>query len=126
MPHTPPSRRRAVRCPASGRGDVAVQGVLTGFAVIAVVIAVGYVLGLRGHLGPQGREVPTKLAFHVASPALLFTTLATADLSVVFSSRLLVTALSTVAVAGVFVAVGVSYGAGAWAVRRSARCAPAT
>ncbi|WP_416476768.1 AEC family transporter [Streptomyces sp. LKA04] len=83
------------------------QGVLTGFAVIAVVIAVGYVLGLRGHLGSQGREVLTRLAFHVASPALLFTTLATADLSVVFSSRLLVTALSTVAVAGVFVAVGV-------------------
>ncbi|MGC9404564.1 AEC family transporter [Streptomyces sp. DZ1-3] len=83
------------------------QGVLTGFAVIAAVIAVGYVLGLRGHLGSQGREVLTRLAFHVASPALLFTTLATADLSVVFSSRLLVTALSTVAVAGVFVAVGV-------------------
>ncbi|MEU6447797.1 AEC family transporter [Streptomyces sp. NPDC047065] len=92
------------------------QGVLTGFAVIAVVIAVGYVLGLRGHLGPQGREVLTKLAFHVASPALLFTTLATADLSVVFSSRLLVTALSTVAVAGVFVAVGVARG---WGVGRT-------
>ncbi|MFD5803111.1 AEC family transporter [Streptomyces sp. NPDC127020] len=92
------------------------QGVLTGFAVIAVVIAVGYVLGLRGHLGPQGREVLTKLAFHVASPALLFTTLATADLSVVFSSRLLVTALSTVAVAGIFVAVGV---ARRWGVGRT-------
>ncbi|MFE1028725.1 AEC family transporter [Streptomyces sp. NPDC058818] len=92
------------------------QGVLTGFAVIAVVIAVGYVLGLRGHLGPQGREVLTKLAFHVASPALLFTTLATADLSVVFSSRLLVTALSTVAVAGVFVTVGVVRG---WGVGRT-------
>ncbi|MFB6554535.1 AEC family transporter [Streptomyces sp. NPDC056405] len=92
------------------------QGVLTGFAVIAVVIGVGYVLGLRGHLGPQGREVLTKLAFHVASPALLFTTLATADLSVVFSSRLLVTALSTVAVAGVFVAVGVVRG---WGVGRT-------
>ncbi|MFE2462481.1 AEC family transporter [Streptomyces sp. NPDC059402] len=92
------------------------QGVLTGFAVIAVVIGVGYVLGLRGHLGPQGREVLTKLAFHVASPALLFTTLATADLSVVFSARLLVTALSTVAVAGVFVAVGVVRG---WGVGRT-------
>ncbi|WP_395572186.1 AEC family transporter [Streptomyces sp. BK79] len=92
------------------------QGVLTGFAVIAAVIAVGYVLGLRGHLGPQGREVLTKLAFHVASPALLFTTLATADLSVVFSSRLLVTALSTLAVAGVFVAVGVVRG---WGVGRT-------
>lgn len=82
------------------------QGVLTGFAVIAVVIGVGYLLGRGGYLGEQGREVLTKLAFHVASPALLFTTCARADLSVVFSSRLLVTALSTVAVAGVFIAVG--------------------
>ncbi|MEZ7007602.1 AEC family transporter [Streptomyces sp. AD55] len=84
------------------------QGVLTGFGVIAVVIGVGYVLGLRGHLGEQGREVLTRLAFHVASPALLFTTLAGADLSVVFSDRLLVTALSTLAVVGAFVAVGVA------------------
>ncbi|MEY9993797.1 malonate transporter [Streptomyces sp. V4I8] len=83
------------------------QGVLTGFAVIAVVIGVGYVIGLRGHLGAHGREVLTKLAFHVASPALLFTTLAQTDLAVIFSSRLLVTALSTAAAAGVFVAVGV-------------------
>ncbi|CAL9442707.1 hypothetical protein SUDANB6_02274 [Streptomyces sp. enrichment culture] len=83
------------------------RGVLTGFAVIAVVIGVGYVLGRGGRLGEQGREVLTRLAFHVASPALLFTTLARADLSVVFSARLLVTALSTAAVAGVFVAVGV-------------------
>ncbi|GAA2434812.1 AEC family transporter [Streptomyces glaucus] len=82
------------------------QGVLSGFAVIAVVIGVGYVIGRGGHLGDQGREVLTRLAFHVASPALLFTTLARADLSVVFSSRLLVTAMSTAAVAGAFVAVG--------------------
>lgn len=82
------------------------QGVLTGFAVIAVVIGVGYAIGRRGYLGGQGREVLTKLAFHVASPALLFTTLAQTDLSVIFSSRLMVTALSTAAAAGVFVAVG--------------------
>ncbi|MGA5369831.1 AEC family transporter [Streptomyces griseoincarnatus] len=92
------------------------QGVLSGFLVIAVVIGVGYVIGRRGHLGAQGSEVLTKLAFHVASPALLFTTLARADLSVVFSGRLLVTALSTAAVAGVFVAVGVGRG---WGVGRT-------
>ncbi|WP_055530049.1 AEC family transporter [Streptomyces graminilatus] len=90
------------------------QGVLTGYAVIAVVIGVGYVIGLRRYLGDNGREVLTKLAFHIATPALLFTTLARADLSVVFSSRLLVTALSTIAAASVFVAVGVvrRWGAG--------------
>lgn len=92
------------------------QGVLSGFLVIAVVIGVGYVIGRRGNLGAQGSEVLTKLAFHVASPALLFTTLARADLSVVFSGRLLVTALSTAAVAGVFVAVGVARG---WGVGRT-------
>ncbi|MFE1438059.1 AEC family transporter [Streptomyces sp. NPDC058739] len=83
------------------------QGVLSGFAVIVVVIGVGYVIGLRGYLGEQGRDVLTRLAFHVATPALLFTVLAQADLSVIFSTRLLVTALSTAAVAGLFVAVGV-------------------
>ena len=82
------------------------QGVLTGFAVIAVVIGVGYVIGRRGSLGDNGREVLTRLAFHVASPALLFTTLARAHLSVILSSRLLVTAMSTAAAAGVFVVVG--------------------
>jgi predicted permease len=93
-----------------------VQGVLTGFAVIAVVIGVGYVIGRGGYLGEHGREVLTKLAFHVATPALLFTTLARADLSVIFSSRLLVTAMSTAAAAGVFVAVGAVRG---WGVGRT-------
>ncbi|MFF8941068.1 AEC family transporter [Streptomyces sp. NPDC014864] len=92
------------------------RGVLSGFAVIAVVIGVGYVIGRRGSLGPHAREVLTKLAFSVASPALLFTTLARADLSVIFSSRLLVTAMSTAAVAGVFVAVGAVRG---WGVGRT-------
>ncbi|OON74374.1 AEC family transporter [Streptomyces tsukubensis] len=84
------------------------RGVLTGFGVIAVVIAVGYFIGRRGSLGPGGREVLTKLAFHVATPALLFTTLAQADLSVILSSKLLITALSTAAAAGVFVVVAVA------------------
>ncbi|MFF3450369.1 AEC family transporter [Streptomyces sp. NPDC002667] len=92
------------------------QGVLSGFAVIAVVIGVGYALGRGGHLGEHGREVLTRLAFHVASPALLFTMLARADLSVIFSARLLVTAMSTAAVAGVFVAVGAVRG---WGVGRT-------
>ncbi|KOV91753.1 membrane protein [Streptomyces sp. NRRL B-1140] len=89
---------------------------MSGFAVIAVVIGVGYLIGRRGYLGGGGREVLTKLAFHVASPALLFTTLAQADLSVIFSGRLLVTAMSTAAAAGVFVAVGAARG---WGVGRT-------
>ncbi|MFF5843561.1 AEC family transporter [Streptomyces massasporeus] len=98
------------------------QGVLSGFAVIAVVIGVGYLIGRRGYLGDGGREVLTKLAFHVASPALLFTTLAQADLSVIFSDRLLVTAMSTAAAAGVFVAVGAARGWGAGRTTIGALC----
>ncbi|MGW0473899.1 AEC family transporter [Streptomyces coeruleorubidus] len=98
------------------------QGVLSGFAVIAVVIGAGYLIGRRGYLGDGGREVLTKLAFHVASPALLFTTLARADLSVIFSDRLLVTAMSTAAVAGVFVAVGAARGWGAGRTTIGALC----
>ncbi|MFF7792160.1 AEC family transporter [Streptomyces sp. NPDC007991] len=98
------------------------RGVLSGFAVIAVVIGVGYLIGRRGYLGDGGREVLTKLAFHVASPALLFTTLARADLSVIFSDRLLVTAMSTAAAAGVFVAVGVARGWGAGRTTIGALC----
>jgi predicted permease len=85
--------------------------------VIVVVIAVGYAIGRRGYLGEQGQDVLTKLAFHVATPALLFTILARADLSVIFSTSLLVTALSTVAVIGLFVAVAVVR---RWGVARTA------
>ncbi|MGW0787981.1 AEC family transporter [Streptomyces sp. NPDC002911] len=86
------------------------QGVLTGFAVIAVVIGVGYVLGRRGHLGDDGRTVLTRLAFNVATPALLFTTLSGADLSVIFSQRLIVAAAGTAIAAALFVTVGLLRG----------------
>ncbi len=81
-------------------------GVITGFAIIATVIATGYLLGRTGSLGENGREVLTRLAFSVATPALLFTTLAEADLTLVFSPSLLVTAIGTFATCGLFVAVG--------------------
>ncbi|MFH7338077.1 AEC family transporter [Streptomyces sp. KHY 26] len=91
-------------------------GVLSGFAVIAIVIGAGYALERRGTLGAQGVDVLTRLAFMVAGPALLFTTLAKADLSVLFSARLLVTALSTAAVSAVFVVAGAVRG---WGVGRT-------
>lgn len=81
-------------------------GVIAGFGVIASIVVTGYVLGRRGSLGEHGRDVLTGLAFQVASPALLFSTLARADLSVLVSVPMLVTALSTFVVAGTFIAVG--------------------
>ncbi|MFD8380082.1 AEC family transporter [Streptomyces sp. NPDC059679] len=81
-------------------------GVISGFGVIASIVVTGYVLGRRGSLGEHGRDVLTAVAFQVASPALLFSTLSRANLSVLLSVPMLVTGLSTFVVAGTFIAVG--------------------
>ncbi|WP_432050657.1 AEC family transporter [Verrucosispora sp. NA02020] len=81
------------------------EGVLTGFAVIATVIAIGYLVGRIGLLGPEGPAVLSRVSFFVATPALLFETVSRADVATVFSSALLVTLISTTVVAAVFVAV---------------------
>lgn len=70
-------------------------GVLEGFLVIGVVVGVGYLLGRGGVLGEQGSRVLARAAFFVATPALLFTTLSRADVGAVFSSALLVTAVTS-------------------------------
>lgn len=74
-------------------------GVLGGFAVIFVIIAVGYVVGVRGTLGGEAQQVLGQLVFFVATPALLFASLAKAKLADVFSTELLVAAVSAVVVA---------------------------
>lgn len=74
------------------------DGVLIGFAVIAFVIGVGWLLARLGVVTQDGRLVLNSTAFYAASPALLFTVLAEADVSVLFSSVLLVAVLAVVAV----------------------------
>jgi malonate transporter len=70
---------------------------LTGFAVVGVAIAVGYIIGRIGLLGEQARYVLGRLTFFVLSPFLLFTVLAQADAKVLFSSLLPVSAYVLVA-----------------------------
>ena len=82
------------------------SGVIVGFGVITSVVVIGYMLGRLPLLGPDAKEVLSRLAFYVASPALLFTILARTDLSILFSSRVLASVLSVVVVALVFLAVG--------------------
>lgn len=60
-------------------------GVLTGFGIIAFVIAVGYVVGRMGIGGPQAGYVLNRIAFFVTNPALLFTVLAKEDIRTVLS-----------------------------------------
>ncbi|MDR6611351.1 AEC family transporter [Leifsonia sp. 1010] len=80
-------------------------GVLTGFGIIAFVILVGYVAGRLRIGGPTAPYVLNRIAFFVTNPALLFVTLAHADLRVVFSTQLLVAAIAAVASASAFVAL---------------------
>ncbi|QCR18312.1 AEC family transporter [Agrococcus sp. SGAir0287] len=77
-------------------------GVLIGFAIIAFVILVGWLLARTKIVSQDDRLVLNKVAFFGASPALLFTVLAASDLRVLFSGVLLVALLSFVGVALVY------------------------
>ncbi len=81
-------------------------GVLAGFVVIGCVIAVGYLLARAGTLGPHAGGVLSRVAFSVATPALLFETLASADLAAVFSRTLVVISGAALLAAGLFCVVG--------------------
>ena len=82
-------------------------GVLQGFTVIAVIIGVGVLLARTGWLGPGARGVLTKLAFWVATPAMLFTLVSTADLGQLFSAQFVVTAVGMVGMAVLYGVIGV-------------------
>jgi malonate transporter len=69
-------------------------GVLIGFAVIGVIILIGYIVGRIGILGPQAGHVISRMVFFVLSPCLLFTVLADAEVHTLFSSLLAVSAIA--------------------------------
>jgi malonate transporter len=80
-----------------------VEGVLTGFSIIGVVIAVGYLIARFRIVPPESRLILSRIAFFVTTPALLFTVLSRADVSVLFSSFLLVSLLTVLTVALLYV-----------------------
>jgi len=77
--------------------------VLTGFAVIWLIAAVGYPIGRYEVLGPAAPTVLARLVFFVAAPALLFATLVKSSLGEIFTPALAAFVLSTVAVAAAYV-----------------------
>lgn len=88
-------------------------GVLEGFTIIGVVVAVGYVLARVEILPSNAGVVLNRFAFFVALPALMFGTLYRADLSIIFSSRLPVAAISFCIVALLYTVIfGVVLGRG--------------
>lgn len=78
-------------------------GVLNGFATIAVVIAVGALLAHLKVLDEAAQKVLSRLAFFVASPALMVITLGQADVHEVLSRNLVATSVGVVVVAGIYV-----------------------
>ena len=79
--------------------------VLVGFAIIAVVVAAGYLCARLRIGGPDARTALNQVGFFVASPALLFTVLARADVAALVQAPLAVAAVGAVVAAGVFVLV---------------------
>ncbi|GAA0903001.1 AEC family transporter [Pseudonocardia zijingensis] len=82
------------------------NGVIDAFVVIGSVVAVGYLVGRTGVLGPAATQVLSRAAFFVASPALLFSTLGRTDVHAVFSEGLVVTAVTSVLACLLYVPVG--------------------
>lgn len=78
---------------------------LTGFVVVGLAIAVGYIVGRIDLLGEHARHVLGRLTFFVLSPFLLFTVLAQADAKVLFSSLLPVSAIAAVLVIAVYAVI---------------------
>jgi malonate transporter len=69
--------------------------VLSGFAVVVVIIALGYAVGRRGLLGPNAVYPLNMFVFYLATPALLVNFLRDADLATVFGENLAVVVVST-------------------------------
>lgn len=68
--------------------------VLSGFFIIWLIIAVGYGVGKAGVLGPNAQPVLSRVAFFVASPALLFNTLSSSDVFLVLGPQLWIATIS--------------------------------
>lgn len=74
------------------------QGVLAGFAVIGIIIGLGFLLAHLKVLDATALGVLTRVAFYVASPALMITVLGGTDVHRLLSANL-IASLGSVAVA---------------------------
>ena len=80
-------------------------GVLEGFATIAVIVAVGWLLADRRILDESAQVNLSRLAFYVASPALLLTVMQRTSLGQVLSANLVTSLISFGVVVGVYLVV---------------------
>ena len=81
------------------------EGVVLGFATIVAVIGVGALIAHLGVVDLSAQRVLSHIAFFVASPALLLTTVSQADTHDVLSRSLVATVVGVVVPATIYVAV---------------------
>ncbi|MDG4770839.1 AEC family transporter [Solwaraspora sp. WMMD792] len=81
------------------------RAIVAGFAAIWSVTLIGYLIGRFELLGPDGTAVLARLTFFIATPALLFTTLAGTSPTEVFTPAFLAYLASTVVVAAGYLAL---------------------
>lgn len=78
-------------------------GIITGFAIILSVIAIGLILAKTGVIADdRQRLVLNRIAFYAATPALLFTVVAKSDPAELLSPVIVVTFLATAATAALY------------------------
>ncbi|WP_221934998.1 AEC family transporter [Georgenia yuyongxinii] len=90
---------------AAQEGGPGVGAVLTGFATLAVIVVLGYLLGRFEVLGKGADLVLSRLTFFAATPALMFLTVAGADVTDIFSAGALVNVVTVVVAALGYVVV---------------------
>lgn len=79
--------------------------ILTGFAVVGVAILTGYVIGRIDLLGETGISVLSRLSFFVLNPFLMLVVLSDADVGMLFSSLLPVSAAAAAVVLALYVII---------------------
>jgi malonate transporter and related proteins len=80
-----------------------VQGVATGFVTIGAVIALGFLLAHIKLLDAASQRMLIRIAFFVASPALMITVLSRTDVAQLFSANLVASVVSVVVTAGTYI-----------------------
>jgi malonate transporter and related proteins len=80
-----------------------VQGVLAGFATIGIIIGLGFLLAQLKILDATAQGVLTRIAYYVASPALMVTVLGGTDVHRLLSANLIASLASVVVAATIAV-----------------------
>jgi malonate transporter and related proteins len=82
-----------------------VTGVFDGFATIGAVIALGALLAHLRVVDESAQHLLSRLAFFVASPALMLITLSRTDVSAILSTNLVASVAGVVAAGGIYIAL---------------------